>query len=67
MSDSKAEWRRRRIAAGLCVSCGKKRHQHATMCDLCEKRKRELRRELDRLKNNWSAWRPGSRGRKPID
>ncbi len=67
MSDIKAEWRRQRIAVGLCLQCPSQRTGHATLCDPCEKRKRLQRRLRDRVKHGWSAWQPGSRGRQPID
>ena len=67
MSGSTSEWRRKRTASGLCLSCPGKLTWHATLCDACEQRKRRMRRERDRKKNGWSEWKPGSRGRKPID
>jgi predicted amidophosphoribosyltransferase len=56
------EWQRRRVDAGLCQRCGRKRRNYAAYCDDCALKER-LR---NRLRQGNNRWKPGGRGRPPL-
>ena len=55
------EWQKRKLASGLCLTCGAPRGEDWRLCDFC----REKRRAADRLKKGCQPRRPGGPGRPP--
>lgn len=53
---------------GLCVRCGADRDPGSTAyCGRCLRRNRDRTREANRRRLGCFPWRPGGRGRPPID
>jgi hypothetical protein len=55
------EWKARRVAAGLCIECGKPRYHAAVRCNDCAARARIRMR----IRKGCQPWQPGKRGRPP--
>lgn len=55
---------RARILAGLCAQCG--RNMHPKSVHLCL-RCLQMKREFKRLSTGCQPWRPGGRGRPPVE
>lgn len=57
-------WQALQVAAGRCVTCGQPKSENAGVhCRRC----REMTRQYDRRRRGWQEWRPGSRGRRPME
>ena len=55
------EWQKRKLASGLCLTCGAPRGEDRLQCDPCL----EKRRADERLRKGCQPHRPGGRGRPP--
>ena len=56
-------WRMRQASAGRCPKCGRSDDGGGALCRGCRKKNREL----NRRKTGSSPWRPGGRGRPPME
>ena len=61
------EWGRAQLAKGNCWVCGKPRTGHNRFCDHHAKLHRAYDRKRKRKIGNFNPWKPGGRGRPPIE
>ena len=62
--DRRTKWQQKQIAAGNCRQCGQRRDgPYTTTCKKCAKRSREH----NRLWFGGEPWKPGGKGRPPLE